>query len=212
MNKKIFITGLPRSGTTMLLFMCTYFNDVHVYTSREVHPFQFFNQSIKNFPRTMAKEPYGLYHTTGREYTFKQMIERNYKIIVCLRDPRDVLVSKHKNDMSRYWVEPVWIERCLNDLLPLKEHPNIIIIKYEDLVLNPKVEMERLSQFLGLTLREGYLNFHTHPDTKKWNSLGQIRAVEPSRVKNWQNPEHAERLKKDLNSRIISLMKEFGYV
>lgn len=95
----------------------------------------------------------------------------NAKIIAMVRDPRDVLLSqkskwKRKSlgeeifpmaESIRSWANyhPITISKIWNvnfSILQKKsKHPSILTVKFEDLLENPKEEMEHICQFLNIT-------------------------------------------------------------
>jgi hypothetical protein len=65
-------------------------------------------------------------------------------IIYMLRDPRDVVVSKHNYDPERYWVGlNLW--KCYTPLADrLDANPRFIVIRYENLVRYPALVQSHL--------------------------------------------------------------------
>jgi len=79
------------------------------------------------------------------------------KVIVTIRDPRDIVTSLNLGQGAKYagGVRPVlyiirqW-RKSVSFCVQHDTHPNFILIKYEDLALNPWSVLDRLTQFLEL--------------------------------------------------------------
>lgn len=78
--------------------------------------------------------------------------ETNMKIIYLVRDLRDVLLSSanafagfDKNHYSKRWFQGITEALRIID-------PRLLIVRFEDLILTPEKELERLSDFLGIPL------------------------------------------------------------
>ena len=54
-----------------------------------------------------------------------------------MRDPRDVIVSRHGQDRERYWTSlRIWKQR-LPIVRALSGHDRFLLVRYEDLVADP---------------------------------------------------------------------------
>lgn len=82
------------------------------------------------------------------------------KIIHMVRDVRDLMVSlKNTGWVSNLDSYPgIWSGSNLNLNNQFKNKSNYQFVRYEDLVANPKKELERLIQFLGYSFEEGMLD------------------------------------------------------
>ncbi|XP_037932007.1 luciferin sulfotransferase-like [Teleopsis dalmanni] len=109
------------------------------------------------------------------------VLEKKCKIIYVTRDPKDVAVSYyHLNrlyrtqgyvgDFSRYWS---YFERGLNPWLPYHSHikealahshlPNVLMLKYEDMLKDLSATITKLASFLDCNLTtEGSENLINH--------------------------------------------------
>ena len=114
-NNKILITGAPRSGTSLLMILISYFRDLKVDPTIET-------------PHTLFKD-LDVFKTPQRgdgliwndfiqpKHRIIDFINKKIKVIVMLRDGRDVLVSKHNaNQKQSYWCPP---ERWVNSIVEL---------------------------------------------------------------------------------------------
>ena len=81
------------------------------------------------------------------------------------REPTDVVASL-KNRIGEF--EPA-VQRWLADSqasLNALEHADALQVRYEDLVVNPQAELERICEFLGLPYDARMLDYHQ--DEKTW--------------------------------------------
>jgi FkbM family methyltransferase len=87
------------------------------------------------------------------------------RFIVMTREPTDVVASL-KNRIGEF--EPA-VQRWLADSqasLNALEHADALQVRYEDLVVNPQAELERICEFLGLPYDARMLDYHQ--DEKTW--------------------------------------------
>lgn len=181
----IFIAGYPKSGNTWMQNLVTgiYLNssseyitprlvgeivpDVHVkkYFRRLIDPMVF---KTHDFPRPEYK-----------------------RVIHLVRDGRDVMVSyynmgKNKNQNFEFTLKEMVIDGKglefskwhlhITDWLQNPYNAEIMVLKYEDLILHPLREMKRISSFIGIELSDDRLI-----EIYNNNSLQRVR----SRVKTY---------------------------
>lgn len=87
-----------------------------------------------------------------------QLMEQGVKIVFCIRDPRDVLLSR-KNRFSEYHLFTAVAEwKASYDLSrELDGHPNFHLLRFESLIdkTSRADELAGISKFLGVPLEEG---------------------------------------------------------
>ncbi len=89
------------------------------------------------------------------------------KFIVLIRDPRDnILVKmkrskKKKKSINLYRFSKDWACRYSNILqtLNLINPSSYLLVKYEDLMVNPEKELTKITSFLGVKYEENMLNY-----------------------------------------------------
>lgn len=120
------------------------------------------------------------------------------KYVFLLRDARDVVASYKKGgadhfarlfdpkESAKYWFESV---RCYNWLLG--KGAQLHLVKYEQLVEDPKTVLNGLMDYLGLDFYEGILKFNERVPTDKF----------------YLPPQH-QNLKNPLNNRSIGKWKD----
>jgi len=138
-------------------------------------------------------------------------------IIYMMRDPRDVLVSKHFERPRTYWTSVErWI-RTATVALEYKDHPNVLLLKYEDLITKPNKAQKAMAEKFNLEAARKFEDCYESFDTKdKYNAktMNGIRPLDKSRIGAWKdgylNEKFINRLMK--NSEMTDLMKRFDYL
>lgn len=116
-----------------------------------------------------------------------QLLERGIKIIYCVRDPRDVLLSA-KNRFSQYHLFQYadrW-KQSLETGKSLAKHPNCELVLFEEL-LSEKMRapiLKRLSSLLGVILTDDLTALNYRKDTRFMSntSFGDISKVFDSKA------------------------------
>lgn len=112
-----------------------------------------------------------------------------FYVIYLLRDPRDVIVSRHAKDAGRYYVN-VRVWRELNDTVrPVRDHERFLCLKYEDFVRDPdRIQAEILSRFPWLESRHAFSAYHRHASVsaKSRRAMHGVRPIAPTSVGLWQ--------------------------
>jgi len=95
---------------------------------------------------------FGVKVTEEEHWITTLLKETDIKIIYMVRDLRDVLLSSANAfaDYNRYYFAKRWFQ-AISEVLRIN-NPRIIIMRFEDLILEPRKELERLSDFLGVKL------------------------------------------------------------
>ena len=160
----IFLTSYPRSGNTWSRFLVGNL----VYQQEAV---TFLN--VERLVPDMYKHSDYTLRTLPRPRILKshECFDPRYKrIIYIVRDPRDVAVSNYHWEMKQRsmgeaypiekfiprWMEPVywarlgsWGEHVTSWLSTRQGQPNFLLLRYEDLLADPKRELAKVAQLLG---------------------------------------------------------------
>jgi len=208
----VFISGFPRAGTTMLCLMMNYFEDCEVHSDGERHPGDF-SLLKTNKKYLVIKQPFGVKDFTPL-YTYESLeSDYNCKIISLVRDPRDVGTSIHAADPSRYWVTSGMIIRNCEEYLNNIDNPNVLFVRYEDLVNDTSIELDRIATFLGTTYSSNFENFYTLSNASllKNNSLGKPRQINNKSVGEWRKEKHSKRVKELMTPKLQEYITKLGY-
>lgn len=226
----IYIGGCGRSGTTLLLSVLSSHKSIFA-CPRELNLFE---NAIIDGDTVKLPKFYRLYRTflttriprTANRYCEKspsnihhvELIEKihgdNFRFIQVIRDGRDVVLSRHPRNRELFWVEP---ERWIKDVrkgLTYRNHPRVLTIRYEDLVLNFSKVVEKICGFLEIELSGEILNWHGYARVRENRALfSEISEITPASIGKWKNTKEAERaglLSEDPEGR--RLLQSYGYL
>lgn len=135
-------------------------------------------------------------------------------VVVTVRDPRDVVSSRHRSDPSRYWTGLKYWNAFTPYIRRLRDHPRVTIVRYEDLATDPdRVQTELIEAMPWLVRKAPFSRFHDRSRASEASraALGGIRPVSKASVGNWRN--HKPRVAGQIHQHgsISGDLIEFGY-
>jgi hypothetical protein len=135
-------------------------------------------------------------------------------VVVMIRDPRDIVCSRHRADPDRYWCGLNYWKAYVPWIRRLSGHPRVTVVRYEDLVSDPDGVQELLMRSMPwLVRRAPFHEFHGHARASARSSaaLGGVRPVSRSSIGNWRS--HKPRLAGQIRQHgsITADLVEFGY-
>jgi hypothetical protein len=114
------------------------------------------------------------------------------RLLNIVRDGRDVVTSFHPTRRrEKPWVGP---ERWVGDVSagePFDRHPSVLVVRYEDLVLEFEPTVRRICGFLGEEVHPHLLDWHSHATVRRhvaWS--GRVSRLHPESVGKWRRPEN----------------------
>jgi hypothetical protein len=149
--KRIHIVGSgPRTGTTLIAEMIIACFEIDLHTEHE--------DSIYTWPPCrgnifLTKKP--------RDILVIEpilRIMRNLCVIYMVRDPRDMIVSKHKRDPERYWANLQFWKTYTAYGRRLQSHPRFISVRYEDLLTQPGQIQDYLMKRMPFLIKKASFN------------------------------------------------------
>lgn len=147
----------------------------------------------------------------------KWLSDEEFGAIYMMRDPRDVLVSRHFLKPHKYWVQPKrWIAAA-EIAESLQEKDRVLLVKYEDLLSRPKKVQRQIAGAFGLEVGTPFDECHKHFDKEDVTNISNMNGARPfdsSRIGNWKNDPSKERYingKLKQHPELIEYMKKFGY-
>ena len=231
----ILIGGCGRSGTTLLLSILgahphifalekeatTFANWSAIQTEAGTPEYQperldrfyrqlLFSRISDSVTRWCEKTPRNVLHFDKILAYFDQQV----KLIHIIRDGRDVMLSKHPTEPDKYWVSP---ERWVRDVqagLEFDEHPQVLTIKYENLVLSYQQTVRKICEFLGeeytVELQEWSQNTNVQ-DSKAWSA--GVKRLHTQSVGKWKRSENKARVEEIMNyPEVVELLAELNYL
>jgi hypothetical protein len=195
LRKHILICGFPRSGTTLLQLMLENALPQARRFGREVGGWRAATFAWRNHPLLISKVPHDVFRLDALR-NFYVSRPASLRIIMMIRDPRDVLTSQRKDRGSdQYVVTP---HRWLRYYQAVQRHrhaPDVLEVRYEDLVGASQRQQERIEGFLGVQMSIPFCRFHevVRPDFDI-STLNGLRPIEQSPVARWTDDCHRSRI------------------
>lgn len=181
--KRIHIVGCsPRSGTTLLTETMISCFEIELY---EKHEASIFQQPPREENIFLTKRPADICIAK-----LALMINPDLYVIYLLRDPRDIICSKHAKDPDRYWAGLSFWNTYSSYGHRLQKHERFIEIRYEELVSDPdKVQAELMERMRFLVKKTPFSNYHklASPSAESIAALGGVRPISTARIGNWRN-------------------------
>ncbi len=230
----IIIGGCGRSGTTLLLTILSAHS--HIYSLPiETEAFVHWDHKKNgvDLPRLGALYYYILKSDISEEVTrWCEKTPRNVlyfdkilsffkgkvKLINIVRDGRDVLLSYSPNSSDSYHVDS---DRWIRDVsagLKYINHPQVLTIKYEDLILSYSKTMEKVCEFIGEKFSDELKDWVKN--AKLENSFVQknawfspIQGLHSNSIGKWKKPENRKRIGEVMkNKEVVKLLKKLNYL
>jgi hypothetical protein len=142
------------------------------------------------------------------------LLDPHLFVICMLRDPRDVITSKHRADPDRYWAHlRMWRQR-LRHARHIFGHPRVTLVKYEHLVTEPDLVQASIAARLPFLSTKGqFSRFHltAAPGEQIRTALGEVRPIDCASIGNWRR--HLPRLAGQIaqHGPITAELIELGY-
>jgi hypothetical protein len=204
--KRIHIVGVsPRTGTTLLAECMVACMNIDAFESHEASV-----SRLRLGPRVyLTKRPADLFAIGPR-----LSVDPHFHALCLMRDPRDVIVSRHGKDDHRYWTSLRTWKRRLPVVRARTGHERFLLIRYEDLVADPNGIERRIRERLPfLEAVRPFSAFPTvaTPSATALEALGPIRPFDADSVGHWRN--HLPRVAGQLAQYgpITDELVEFGY-
>ncbi len=185
----VHVIGPPRSGTTLMMELLKTCFHFPVYFNEEVYISLIAKQALDN-PLLLSKKP------SDHEYV-KPILERDEGVVFIsmIRDPRDVVVSRHGKRPDIYWANLRQWRECYQNQSNCFQHPRLIPVRYEDLVEKPDIVQKQISNRLpDITVRKAFSQYHQYaqPSEQSLQAMRTVRPVSNESIGSWK--KHLPRL------------------
>lgn len=209
MERHLLVCGHGRSGSTLFYNMLR-----HTLQGFGMFDSEVTAETVIGRPGShCSKRPYDIFRVP-------QILQRNVgrkqlDLVVMLRDPRNLLVSRHTAVPDDYFMGADHAYLVLPDRTPTPTAPGILqihkaimevtasglvpqgifFLKYEDLTAHPEDVKTLLAQQMDLRFEGRFADFHkgTIPD-ELHGPLNGVRAVEAGQGRKWAAPRHRDRI------------------
>ena len=230
-KKHIAIMGQSRAGTTMFYNMMR----------GSLQGFQFLEheqtaaQTIKN-PRGSfcTKRPLDVF--AMQEILDGNLVRKELDVILCVRDPRSLLTSKHKAVPDDYFMDAdkmyfidqargvaqktlpglLVVDQQIRAILDQQEAfgYRVFLLRYEDLVANPDQVQTALSEQMGYRFSGSFSDFHKAAIPEQLaGPLNGIRPVDQDNAVKWQDESKRKRLIEQFSKfpGLFNILQAYGY-
>lgn len=210
MRRHIVIAGQGRAGTTLFYNMLRHTSRNLEYLDTEASA-----KGYLHLPDSYCtKRPFDIFQMPQLVAAAKSAGKR-LDLIASLRDPRDLVTSKHKSVPDDYFVgadhcyfAPVGRkpEFTAPGIIPIHNAivqtvnsglfpQGVFLLKYENLVADPAGVQRLLAENLDMEFEGSFSDFHKAAIPEGLSrALNGVRPVEVNRVQKWRKPEHRARV------------------
>ncbi|MBV7255807.1 sulfotransferase domain-containing protein [Pacificimonas sp. WHA3] len=178
----------------------------------------------------ITKRNFGWFHRTETDEMIAKVRQEDMGLILMIRDPRDVMLSRHSaSDSDDAYVDPEhWVRsiRAGEHLAAhLADEPRFLTVNYEELVQSPGKIETQLGECFGLSLRDGSPGLgavKANFDASKGDfepyiiqALHGVRDMSPASVGKWQHekadPAAILRKHADAGPVFLRFCSQYGY-
>jgi Sulfotransferase family len=204
---RIHIVGAsPRTGTTLLAEAMVACFDIDLHFEHEA---RIFARPPRRGRIFLTKAPRDI--LLGERALAEMPALR---LVYLLRDPRNIIVSKHRRAPDRYWAGLKFWKAYTAAARRLADHPRFITVRYEDLISDPDRVQEQLRvrmPFLEVTAPFSRFHEVAQPADDALTALGGVRPIAARRRDQWR--EHLPRVAGQMQQHgsLAADLIEFGY-
>jgi Sulfotransferase domain len=219
-TRAIYIQGCARSGNTLIRELCvSSFQGAELVKLTKDQA----ECSLGHVVELLQQKADSRVWVASRNYENSLAMNREIlrahpevKILWMLRDPRDVLTSTHPDQPGKFYVTPErWI-KSLQLYEQFKDEPQVLTVRYEDLVKQPDVVQAAIAKNFNLLPVRKFVEAHKffprfHENVRAMHS---IRPIDENSVQKWRkNPQLQQYLRQILAAHpsIVALACECGY-
>ena len=135
-------------------------------------------------------------------------------VIYMMRDPRDVIVSRHGKNKDMYYSNIRLWREMHGYAKSLFGHERFLALRYEDFVSDPDATQKAIAaKFPWLEQKHKFSEYHEHAQVseKSLTAMHSVRPIAPTSVGVWKN--HLPRIKaqQSLHGSLTSELIECGY-
>ena len=197
------VTGIPRSGTTLLMAMINNTGDhdrFKIIANKELSAIHFRNPQDKT---TICKRPLDLADC-------KLMSLTQIFWIIVVRDIRDVITSYHPNVPDKYFTSYDYTYHVLDKGVYVPTDPGIkcmyegikwimlmsnhLIIHFEDLINRPDYVQNILKEKANIIFKDSFSNYHKYKFIKEHKLVEEKGLRNRTGIGRWKELIHHDRI------------------
>ena len=210
------ICGFPRSGTTLLQLMVqTAVPEARCFGRERWGLGAAQRHWPGRHPYLITKRPDDIFWIDEiREFYATLGTRTQSRFVICVRDPRAVLTSRHELNKSDYWVSVDRWRATYDHYRYASRFSDVCVIDFRDLIIDIALVQRRMTQLVGWTVSANFEDFYTRvPEDFDTTALNGVRSLDARVLERWGRSEHKERMRyllremPELPARVI----EMGY-
>jgi hypothetical protein len=139
-------------------------------------------------PGFVAKRPY----RNGNKEDIEKALGLGYKVVLMIRDGRDVMVSRHPSKPEEYYIKDSWVwVHAYEYYKQFMFHHDVEVIYYEQLVSNPNDNMGLVIKLLGLNREPSAAGAlaQAPPGTTLHQAMRGQQTITTAKVGQWKNDD-----------------------
>lgn len=206
--RRVHVIGPPRSGTTLMLELMS---NGFAFTAASPH-----EVSVLEVPAGLGDDASYLTKNPQDHRQVAPLIDRDTRqwFISMVRDPRDIVCSRHGLHPEVYWANLRQWRTWLENTRAFRAHPRLIEVRYESLVRGPDQLQQALARQLPfLAVTSLFSRFHevAQPSGQSVTAMRSVRPISDSSVGKWREnlPRLAGQI--ELHGPITQELIELGY-
>ena len=211
----VVICGFPRAGTTLLhLMVQTSIPDILAFRRERFGLFVARTVWPRRHQFVVTKRPADIFWVDEiRAHYAARAPHSKVHFVVCTRDPRAILTSRHAN-RAGYYVDVEWWRAIYEHLRYVRSFADVTVVDFRDIVSNTAAVQQQLTDLVGWTPATSFADFHAQvPAGFDTSALNGVRGLDARTLDKWAGDEHRERIRAlleempDLPDRLV----EMGY-
>jgi tetratricopeptide (TPR) repeat protein len=215
---RIYILGCGRSGTTLLLSLMTCFNDTYALINDANSGGEDY---FGRFARMDNQEEIHVIKRSSDAYKYAELIPQEIDLLYIIRHPLDVLVSTLFLDNKEYSYY-ISVERWLGEIASLRrlmgmKREKMLIIKYEDIILEPDASQNRISEYFQIDVKKSFSLFHEDylANSVVEQSMSGVRPLSSKSIRRWRknrnNIEYCKSIFPSIENDLMWVCDIFSY-
>lgn len=141
-------------------------------------------------------------------------VDPDFYVICMIRDPRDIIISKHQKNPERYWAGLKFWNVYSKMVEKLRDHPRFITIKYEYFVNHPdEVQNLVMEKIPFLKKKARFSEFHLKASVSELSrqALSNVRPIKSTSIGKWRQLKPRIKGQIELHGSITEDLIHFGY-
>jgi hypothetical protein len=194
LDTHVVICGFPRAGSTLLALILQASYPAAKGYPRERTVLRVAYATERNHRLLISKRPDDVFYMDEGRRIYAGRRPR-LRFLLTMRDPRAVLTSVHAGTSGGYYVSPERWRATYARFARNRQHSDVLIVRFEDLLERVGRIQEAVTGFLGQAPERPFERFLDHvPANFKQTALNGLRALDPAAAAKWRAAKHRDRL------------------